>query len=493
MLIYDFEVFKYDWLVVFYNTETEKYASIVNDRDKLRSVYCYYKDDIFIGFNSRSYDVPIFQCILSGGDPYELSKFMIEGNKKWFEYEKSSEYRNYPINNYDVYLGPVDNGLKMLEAFMGLDIEESEVDFNIDRPLNNEEIQKTLYYCCCDVNATYEVFKRRREIFESYMGLITEYGYPKTRLNKTRAQLAAIVLNAQKRNPSNDEFDITIVPTLKMGKYQSILNWFKNPKNKNYKSSQFVKVGGVYHKIAWGGIHSFVGEMDNSKSYKKEQFVLKPLDVSGKIYNMDVASYYPNLIRVYGFISRAVPNPKIYNDVISKRIEYKKQKNPIANSLKIVLNSAYGAMKDKFSDLYDPLMANNVCVNGQLLLIDLIDKIEDYCEILNSNTDGIIVLSKDESYDPIIKEKCDEWSKRTGMGLEIDEYVRLVQRDVNSYLAFTSDGHLKAKGAVKELNDLDNNLSIINKAIKNWFVEGKHPSKTVEECDELIDYMMMVK
>ena len=491
MLVYDFEVFKYDWMVVFYNTETQCLAHVINDVELLRSVYNYYKNEIFIGFNSRNYDVPIFQCILCGQNPYDLTQHIIADDKKWFEYEGSYQFKEYPINNYDVFLGLIDNGLKTLEAYMGMQIEESSVAFDIDRPLTEDELKNTLFYCESDVLATYQVFLQRYEIFQSYVGLLQEYSLDNHYLNKTRAQLSAIVLKAQKRPVSEDEFDITFVPTLNMGKYQSVLDWFKNSKNKNYESSQFVKIAGVFHKVAWGGLHSFIGDYKMNASGAK--FTLKPIDVTGNILNADVASYYPNLIKRYNFMSRAVPNPDVYNDVIAKRIEYKKDKNPIADSLKIVLNSTYGAMKDKFSPMYDPLMANNVCVNGQLLLIDLIDKIEDYCDILNSNTDGIIVLVKDVSFEPIIREKCNEWSKRTGMELELDSYSRLVQRDVNSYLAFGVDGSIKSKGALKELHALDNNLAIINKAIKAYFISGVHPRITILENNNLLDYMAVVK
>ena len=42
---------------------------------------------------------------------------------------------------------------------------------------------------------------------------------------------------------------------------------------------------------------------------------------------------------------------------------------------KIVLNGTYGASKDKYNNLYDPLQANNVCINGQLMLLDLIEHV----------------------------------------------------------------------------------------------------------------------
>ena len=60
-------------------------------------------------------------------------------------------------------------------------------------------------------------------------------------------------------------------------------------------------------------------------------------------------------------------------------------------SLKLVLNSTYGVMKDKNNALYDPLQANRVCVYGQLLLLDLIERLEPYAQIIQSNTDGVLV------------------------------------------------------------------------------------------------------
>lgn len=495
MFVYDFEVFKYDWLVVFFNPDAEKdkqWLTIINDKEKLINFYNTYKNEIFIGFNSRNYDVPIWKCIMCGGNAYDLTNHIIKDEKKWFEFEGSEAFNNYSIYNYDVYLGLVDHGLKTLEAFMGIDIEESGVSFNIDRSLTDEELKLTIKYCQHDVFSTYEVFKIRREIFESYIGLLKEYNLSLEYLNKTRAQLSAKVINAKRRPYSNDEFDITIVDTLILNKYDYIRRWFMDESNRSYDKSYFIPVAGVYHKLAWGGAHSFIGEYKKS-NFSSPKFISRPIDVSGLLLNIDVASYYPNLIKRYQFMSRAVSNPNIFNDIIEKRLVYKKEKNPIANSLKIVLNSTYGAMKDKYSKLYDPLMANNICVNGQLLLIDLIEKIENYSEILNTNTDGLIVKCKKIEFKDNIIKQCEEWSKRTGMTLEIDEYTRLVQRDVNSYIAFASDGDIKAKGALKDTSVLDNNLAIINKSIREYFINNIHPRDFILKNDDFVDYMSVLK
>lgn len=60
-----------------------------------------------------------------------------------------------------------------------------------------------------------------------------------------------------------------------------------------------------------------------------------------------------------------------------------------------MLNSTYGVLKDKNNDLYDPLMSNKVCVYGQILLLDLIEHIEPYAQLIQSNTDGILIKMPD--------------------------------------------------------------------------------------------------
>lgn len=495
MIFYDFEVFPHDWMVVFYNPsapEGKQWLNIINDDSLLRKFYEAYCGEIFVGYNSRNYDVPIWKSILCGYNPYEMSKHIIQDEKRWFEFEGARQFSEYPIINYDVYLGIIDYGLKTMEAYMGLNIEESEVSFDIDRKLTDEEILKTLKYCQFDVFATYEVFKERKSIFESYMGLLQEYQLPMTYLNKTRAQLAAVVVGAKKLSPlPDDEFELDIVDTLSLNKYDYIRRWFTKPENQNYEKSYFTKVAGVYHRFGWGGLHSYIGKYVGD-GMGGTKFQSEPLDITGNIVHADVGSYYPNLIRRYNFMSRAVEDRAIFSQVIDKRIQYKKEKNPIAESLKIVLNSTYGATKDKYSNLYDPKMANNICVNGQLLLVDLIEKLEKYCDVLNSNTDGIYFSIHDDCEEKTY-EICNEWCNRTGMNLSYDKYTRLVQRDVNSYIAFCENGEIESKGAVKSLNPLDYNLAIVNKAIKAYYVDGIHPRDYIAANNDLIDYMCVVK
>ena len=75
LIFYDFEVFKHDWLVVFRSQERE--TIIVNRQDELEAFYQENKTNVFVGYNSRSYDQYIFKGILAGFNPKEINDFII--------------------------------------------------------------------------------------------------------------------------------------------------------------------------------------------------------------------------------------------------------------------------------------------------------------------------------------------------------------------------------------------------------------------------------
>ena len=119
ILFYDFEVFKYDWLVVVLDMTNQKEHDIVNDPEALERLYNENRKDIWAGFNSRHYDQYIFKGILCGFDPKKINDWIILKNKPGYMF--SSLFRNYPLNNYDV-MNNVDRGLKVFEGFMGNNI-----------------------------------------------------------------------------------------------------------------------------------------------------------------------------------------------------------------------------------------------------------------------------------------------------------------------------------------------------------------------------------
>lgn len=125
MLFYDFEVFKYDWLVVVLDMTSKKKHVIINAPDELKALYEQNVNDIWVGFNSRHYDQYIFKAILCGFDPKKVNDYIIVKGKPGWQY--SSLFRSYPLNNYDVMMN-IDRGLKVFEGFMGTQYDGKEVN-----------------------------------------------------------------------------------------------------------------------------------------------------------------------------------------------------------------------------------------------------------------------------------------------------------------------------------------------------------------------------
>ena len=184
-------------------------------------------------------------------------------------------------------------------------------------------------------------FDAQKEEFDSQLSMLEAISLPMEMFTKTKAQLSAEVLGARERKSFNDEFDLIFPDTLILSeKYQYILDWYNVEKNRSYDKQLFTDVAGVPHVFAWGGIH---GAIPNYKA-------------DGIILCCDVASLYPSIMIEYGYISRNVENPDKYREIRDTRLRLKAEKNPMQQPLKIVLNSTYGAMKDKHNNLYDPLM-----------------------------------------------------------------------------------------------------------------------------------------
>lgn len=482
---YDFEVFKHDWMVVVINPVTHDERVIINDADALTALYEGRKREIWVGYNNLHYDQFIFKGILCGFDPKAINDFIIaEGHKGW---QYSSLLRKVYMVNYDVFHPRTDRGLKTHEAYLGNDICETTVPFDIDRKLTDAEITETVKYCRHDVEQTIEVFTQRKSEFDARMDLLKMFDLPLVYLGKTDAQLTAIILGAERpAHPRDDEFDIVPLPCLDLGPYDFIRSWYLDPANQDYSATLDFDIAGCPHRCAWGGLHGAIAK------YAGE----------GYFINVDVESYYPAEMIAHELLSRNVRDPSKFKGIRDHRIELKHAKDPRQKALKLVINGTFGASKDKFNALYDPRQANMVCVNGQLMLIDLMHKLvrDVGAEIIQSNTDGVLIRMPDgfdggpDAFYDRVDDVAYGWEHRTGMGLEFDEFTRVYEKDVNNYVLVAADGSMKTKGAyVKKLGPLDYDLAVVNKALVEFMVHGVPVEDTIAADDDLIDYQRVVK
>lgn len=498
LIFFDIEAFKHYWCLVCIDEENDT-RHVFEDVESLRAFYKANRHRIWVGYNSRSYDSPMIRFIMLGLDPFDCSYKLINLGMKWFEFgwDVTDKYKRIPFKNFDCFI--LNKGLKKLEGFRGSSIIETSVPFDTDRPLTREEKDEVVYYCTHDVLETRKVFYDTIEEYNAHVSLIETFQLPEEYISKSKAQIAAAILGATKQQHF-DEWEFEIPDTLKLEKYTHVLDWYRDPENWDYKKKLATEIAGVPHVFAWGGVHGA-----RPRYYGEGLFI-----------NMDVSSFYPSLMIEYGYLSRNVPDPLKFKTMRDDRLVFKKNKDKRQGPYKIVINGSFGAQKDKYNPLYDPRQANSICVSGQLLLLDLIEKLEDHCQICQSNTDGVLVKLRDEKdYDKILSIGHD-WSARTRMELEYDKIVRVYQKDVNNYIAIP-DGDLfyksgkpawKAKGAwakpwLKEVENeagvkmvvpdyVDYDLVIIREALTNYLVQGIPVEDTINNCNELLKFQKIV-
>ena len=481
IVFYDFEVFRYDFLVVLINPFNRTTDIIVNDVEKLRAYYEKNKELIWCGYNSRHYDQYILKALLCGFDAWEINDFII--NKGCAGWQFSSLLNKIKLINYDVAL--LNSSLKQLEGMQGHNIHESGVDFKINRKLTAAEIAETIEYCTNDVEECINIWVEKKADFEAQFALVKMFELPLSAMSKTKAQISAEILECEYVE-RNDEWELFTLNCLQLNKqaYKKIARWFMDKENHDYKKSLTADVAGIKHAFGWGGIHGAL-----------EKYHYK-CDKDHLLVHVDVESYYPRLMIWHNLLTRNARRPDRFKDMFNLRMELKHAgKKKEQAPLKIVINGTFGICKDKNNKAYDPRNANLICVNGQLLLLDLIEKLEDIpsFDLIQSNTDGLIIKIHRRDFDTL-DDICYEWETRTDMKLAFDFISEIWQKDVNNYVFTEFSGKVERKGAyVKELTSIDNDLPIINKALVDYMLKGIKVEKTINDCNDLIQFQKICK
>lgn len=211
---------------------------------------------------------------------------------------------------------------------------------------------------------------------------------------------------------------------------------------------------------------------------------------------IDVEAYYPSMAIENEFGKRVMDKWDNFQLIHRENIRLKKIDKKARMPFKIADNGITGQFKDKGSSIYDPMANNCICINGQLMLLDLIERLEEAncCQLVQSNTDGLLIKIPSMDMYAVIDDIVYEWEQRTKMKMEFSIYKKVYQKDVNNYCIVGMDNKVKTKGAyVKELNNLDNDLPIINKAMIEYMINNTPVEKTINECDDLKMFQKVVK
>ena len=455
-------------------------------------------------------------------NPKEINDYIIVlGGEGW---QFSSAFNQIPMINYDVMPNPP-VGLKTLEAFLGSDIRETEVPFDIDRKLTPEEIEQTIFYCTHDVEETIKVFMEKIDDFNAMQGIVQAFPdqVNLSNIGDSEARITARVLGCQ-RQKYTDEFDFFFLPCLRIKKYKHVVEWFAQKRTEMqytmqpiydmrdrgivvddfqlkrdfYNQNLTVDVAGIPHTFGFGGLHGAAAT---------------PVHYEGAIYHVDVNNYYPSMLLAWDLVTRSATNTnydKVYQTRKALKLKQqaaqdkaeKKHWKKAQLPYKKMLNALSGAMKDATNPAYDPRNNNCMCINGQLMLLDLIEHLEAIPGfiLIQSNTDGLIVKvpNTDEAFRQL-DDICYEWECRCSTDkceilLALDCIAKIYQKDVNNYLWVDIDGGIERCGDyVKETSRTDNDLPIVRNALVEYMAHGVPVEKTINECEDLIQFQKVVK
>lgn len=471
-------------------------------------------DVVNVGYNIKGYDLMIANGVYQGFTPQQIkiiNDIIINPGCAWStkEHIRMSPFAKKRISGitYLDLFDSSDGSLKEKEATLELSILESSVDFNKEH-LTDEDKEDMTYYCKHDVYSAMVWYLRIVKPFITskllvckHFGIEERYGYI-----YTNAQLVGKALGA-KRTDFVDAERVTIElhPKIREYVYENLPSAVVN----KVISQKDVYELNLYNNIvtfADGGIHS---TYDIKVPKKVPQALYVESNDEWILMNVDASSYYPAIMIQLDTLSRSIKNKQLFIDVFNDRVAIKHKKNKTKDdddrqlAYKLILNTTYGAGGCEFLDLCDKYHRSKCCRYGQLLLTALANKMYktvNGLSIIQTNTDGVLVYCRRKDVDKVIQLK-DEWSKITGIGMDIDNVEKIWQRDVNNYLMIKEGGKIKRKGGwliddyIKpgyiKISPLQ--AYICGKAAIQYLINGTDPLTTIVKCNKLSDFAITCK
>lgn len=526
--VYDVEIFPNVFHCCAKDTETgELYKFEISERknqlDKLVGFFVSGTDKMFCGYNNKHYDDVIINYIIDHynkmqflpywkicGSLFNLSQTLVKDEDETRDKVKRWRYAKY-FYSMDLltmlFSRKLRVGLKTMQITMRYkNVYEYEGDFENNLPAC--EIDNMISYNINDVDSTEELLNKLKGDIELRLFIEHEHGIDclsmdsvkmaETFLLEEYSNKSGIPKNVIKEMRSPMDYiplkDV-ILPFIKYKnpKLQSILEEMKeqvvySKERKGYEK-KFV-LSNVVYSIGVGGIHTI---------HTPKIFLPKDDEFIG---HADVTSMYPSLLIKYQWGPRHLG--KLFCDIFSnlykERIEAKRTGQDLKNKfLKIVLNSPTGKMQQEVSWLYDPFNVFKIRINGQLILLMVVDRLLSLgCEIIQCNTDGVVYRSKKDSANRI-QEAIAEVESITRLSFEIDEYEAFYQYAINDYFGVIkgwSKSHnpklIEKKGMFITETKLGKGLApvVIPKAVINYFLTGQSVDEFIKNDNDIYDFLM---
>ena len=253
---------------------------------------------------------------------------------------------------------------------------------------------------------------------------------------------------------------------------------------------------GTTYTIATGGLHS-QDRPDVLVSNDKYTYV-----------HYDISSFYPSVMVAYNIAPKHL-NAKVFTKMVDyfriTRIKCKHTKDEdgliitgvhnklAAEALKIVINAIYGKFGFDSYYLYDRFAQMQVTINGQLMVMMVIEALElNEIHVVSANTDGIIVKlpkNKEETFKTI----TDEWCKQNKLGADSERYKLFVTLNINNYFDIQDNDKVEYKGSLdpkQYLKDLKKgyDMPIVAEAVFEYFAHNVPVMDTLRNHKDILSF-----
>lgn len=511
LLTFDIECYTNYFLVFFMNIqtgETHEFRQYNDERDhQLFEVYNVLTDpnNTIISFNGNSYDVPLTALFLTNTTNLALKKAsddIINNRVMWWEFERKYDIVLPEFDHIDIIqVAPQTASLKVYGARIGTK-KLQELPIHHQTIIMPHQVEVLDKYCHNDNIVTKELYLELEEAIKLRTVMSHEYGIDLR--SKSDAQIAEQVIKSEYETKTGNRLQKTSASKsykynapsfvfFQTEQFKDLLNLCQSvdfdisdkgavlmPK----KLNQVIEVANKGYQMGIGGLHS----VDTPASYYA--------DDEYEIIDIDVTSYYPNVILNGGFEPAHIGSlfTEIYKDILNRRVKAKQEKDMVvANSLKITINGLFGKFGSRYSVVYSPDLMFHTTVTGQLCLFMLIEQfaIADI-PVISANTDGITVkVSK--AMRPHLDSLVKWWELSTNLNMEYTFYKSIHFRDVNNYLAVKDDG-AKGKGIFAETSLSKSPANeIIYEAAKAYILEGTDVYYTISECSDIAKFLTLKK
>lgn len=530
VIVYDIEIFPNVFHCTCKDTETNKlyFFEISNRKNQLTELvnFFFFKnigDKMFCGYNNKHYDDVIINYLIDFyykmdslsylkicNSLFNLSSTIVtseEGDTSKFKRWKYAKYFYSMDLLTMLFSSKLRVGLKEMQVTMHYkNVEEYSGNFNQFLP--DSEIDNMIEYNVNDVESTTELLNRLKDDVQLRLFIEKEYGIDALSMDSVKFGETLLLKKYCEETRLSEQYVKTlrspmdyiplkdvILPFIsyKNPKLQDVLKDMKSQivysKERKSYEKKFV-LSNVRYSVGVGGIHSL---------HTPQIFVPSDNEYIG---HSDVASMYPSFIIKYKWIPRHLGKEfwQVYSQIYKERIEAKHSGQKLKNlALKLTLNSVTGKMQQETSWMYDPFSVFKIRINGQLILLMLVDRLlELNCKIVQVNTDGVMYIAQ-KTQREAVQEAVSEVEQLTQLTFESDDYEAFYQYAINDYFGVEkgySQSHdpklIEKKGMFITDPRLGKGLApaIIPKAVINYFLTKQPTSEYIKSSKNIEDFLM---